>query len=249
VYANILQANVTAGNDTIICPYEIAQLWANGAQYYLWSPSNFIVNQAGNQVWVSPATSTNFRVVGIDSNGCLDTAYVEVVLHPLPSILINNNVQAFYGDQIALDAQGNSPGTYVWSPSEFLSCINCPNPIATPEQDYTYYVNFTDLNGCTADAQVNISYDPIIYVPNAFIPDGNGINDLFGVYGGNIKSMEMLIFNRWGELICTLGSMQEKWDGTYDGKACQDGTYTWKLKYTDKQQHKFALTGHVILLR
>ncbi|NBV67353.1 MAG: PKD domain-containing protein [Flavobacteriia bacterium] len=249
VYANILQANVTAGNDTIICPNEIAQLWANGAQHYLWSPSNFIVNQAGNQVWVSPATSTNFQVVGIDSNGCLDTAYVEVVLHPLPSILINNNVQAFYGDQIALDAQGNSPGTYVWSPGEFLSCINCPNPIATPEQDYTYYVNFTDLNGCTADAQVNISYDPIIYVPNAFIPDGNGINDLFGVYGGNIKSMEMLIFNRWGELICTLGSMQEKWDGTYDGKACQDGTYTWKLKYTDKQQHKFALTGHVILLR
>jgi gliding motility-associated-like protein len=249
VYANILQANITAGNDTIICPHEIAHLWANGGQNYIWSPSTFIVNQAGNQVWVKPATSTLFQVGGIDVNGCKDTAYVEVVLHPLPTILINNNVQAFYGDQIELNAQGNSPGTYVWSPSEFLSCINCPNPIATPEQDYTYFVSFTDLNGCSTDAQVNISYDPVIYVPNAFIPDGNGRNDLFGVYGGNIKSMEMLIFNRWGELICTLNSMQEKWDGTYDGNPCPDGTYTWKLKYTDKQERKYALTGHVILLR
>lgn len=196
-----------------------------------------------------PNTSTNFQVVGTDINGCKDTAYVEVVLHPLPTITISPSIQAFYGDLVELNAIGNSPGTYVWSPPEFLSCVNCPNPIANPDFDYTYTVTFTDLNGCVADAMVSISYDAVIYVPNSFIPDGNGRNDLFGVYGGNIKSMEMLIFNRWGELIETLHSITERWDGTYENMPCQDGVYTWKLTYTDKQERKYALTGHVVLIR
>ena len=249
VYISILTAAITAGNDTIICPNETATLWANGGISYQWSPAYAIVNQGGNQVWVMPNTSTNFQVVGTDVNGCKDTAYVEVVLHPLPTITISPNIQAFYGDLVELNAVGNSPGTYVWSPPEFLSCVNCPNPIANPDLDYTYTVTFTDLNGCVADAMVSISYDAVIYVPNSFIPDGNGRNDLFGVYGGNIKSMEMLIFNRWGELIETLHSITDRWDGTYENLPCQDGVYTWKLTYTDKQERKYGLTGHVVLIR
>lgn len=208
-----------------------------------------IINQTGNQVWVSPNTSTNFQVIGTDINGCKDTAYVEVVLHPLPTIALSPNIQAFYGDQIPLNAIGNSSGVYTWTPPEFLSCINCPNPIANPDNDYAYTVTFVDLNGCVASATVNLSYEAVIYVPNTFIPDGNGTNDLFGAYGGNIKKMELMIFNRWGELIRTLTSLQDFWDGTYEGMPCPDGAYTWKLNYSDKQERKYSLTGHVILIR
>jgi gliding motility-associated-like protein len=249
VYIDILTASITAGNDTIICPNQTALLWASGGQYYQWTPASAIVNQGGNQVWVSPNVSTNFQVIGTDINGCKDTAYVEVVLHPLPTITISPNIQAFYGDQIELNAVGNSPGSYIWSPPEFLSCINCPNPIANPDEDYTYMVFFTDLNGCIASAQVSISYEAVIYVPNTFIPDGNGRNDLFGVSGGNIKTMELLIFNRWGELIKTIRSLDDGWDGTYEGMLCPDGVYTWKLNYTDNQERKYQLTGHVTLIR
>ena len=249
VYIDILTASIFAGNDTIICPRETANLWASGGLYYQWSPAYAIIEQTGNQVWVSPNTSTNFQVVGTDINGCKDTAYVEVVLHPLPTITISPDIQAFYGDLVELNAVGNSPGAYVWSPPEFLSCINCPDPIANPDMDYTYVVTFTDLNGCIADAMVSISYEAVIYVPNTFIPDGNGRNDFFGVYGGNIKTMEMLIFNRWGELIKTLNSLSDQWDGTYDGQRCPDGVYTWKLTYTDKQERKYGLEGHVVLIR
>ena len=68
------------------------------------------------------------------------------------------------------------------------------------------------------------------------LPDNSGPNQLFGVYGGNIESMQMLIFNRWGEMVCTLNSINEFWDGTYKGKKCQDGTYVWKLIYQDFTQ-------------
>lgn len=249
VYATVLLASITAGNDTIICPNQVANLWAEGGIFYQWSPSQFIVNQTGNQVWVQPTSSTLFQVIGIDNNGCVDSAYAEVVLHPMPSISISPNVQAFYGETIQLNAEGNGTGSYVWSPPEYLSCINCPNPIAQPDQDYTYQVTFTDLNGCVAAQTINISYNPVIYVPNCFIPDDNGRNDGFGVSGGNIASMELFIFNRWGELICTLHSMEETWNGSFDGKPCPDGAYTWKLNYTDSQENKFLLTGHVILIR
>ena len=198
-FVTLLTANITAGNDTIICPGEIANLWASGALYYQWSPTATIVNQTGNQIWVNPSNSINFQVIGTDMYGCRDTAYVEVVVHPLPTIAISPNIQAFYGDQIQLEAIGNSPGTYTWSPPEFLSCVNCPNPIANPDNDYSYLVTFVDLNGCVATASVAISYESIIYVPNTFIPDGNETNDFFRAYGGNIKTMELMIFNRWGD--------------------------------------------------
>lgn len=249
VYIDILTASITAGNDTIICPNNTATLWASGGLYYQWSPADPIIENVGNQVWVVPNASTIFQVVGSDVNGCKDTAFVEVVLHPLPTIIISPQIQAFYGDQVELNAIGNSQGIYTWNPPEFLSCINCPNPIANPNMDYTYMVSFTDLNGCIADAMVSISYEAVIYVPNTFIPDGNGRNDFFSVYGGNIKSMEMLIFNRWGELIKTLNSLSDKWDGTYDGQQCPDGVYTWKLTYTDNQERKYGIEGHVVLIR
>jgi gliding motility-associated-like protein len=106
-----------------------------------------------------------------------------------------------------------------------------------------------DPNGCIAKDYVNISYRPAIYVPNTFIPDGNNLNEVFKIYGGNIKEMECFIFNRWGELIHTLNSINDFWDGTYKGEICQDGTYTWKLNYKDFQFRKYELTGHVNLLR
>ena len=106
-----------------------------------------------------------------------------------------------------------------------------------------------DINGCKASSYVSIKYDVVVYVPNTFIPNGDDVNDVFKVYGGNIKEMECLIFNRWGELICTLDSIDDAWDGTYKGKKCQDGTYTWKLTYKDTLNHKHLLTGHVNLLR
>jgi gliding motility-associated-like protein len=249
IYVNLVSASIIAGNDTIVCPGEEAYLWASGAVSYQWLPSGFVVAANGGNAIVIPTQSTQFLVIGTDQNGCKDSAYVEIVLYPQPYVQVNASVLAFYGDLIQLNAVANQQGVYTWSPPEFLSCINCPNPIANPDMDMTYYVSFVDENGCETDNLVMISYEAVIYVPNTFIPDGNDLNDLFGVYGGNISAMKMVIFDRWGELICTLNSTAEFWDGTYKGKLCQDGTYTWRLIYSDKQDKKYELLGHVNLLR
>ena len=251
ILIQVVEPQIYAGNDTIICPRETAYLWASGADYYQWFPSNTIENSlnSGSNVSVKPLQTTNYMVIGSDLNGCVDTAYVMVTLFPYPSLFVTNDVYAFYGDDIQLEAYSHFPGTYSWSPSEYLSCVNCTNPIANPNQNITYYVAFEDINGCKSNSYVNIHYDALVYVPNTFIPDGNGINDVFKVYGGNIMEMECMIFNRWGQLIHTITDPDGSWDGTYNGRACQDGTYTWKLIYKDFLGNKEILTGHVNLLR
>jgi len=249
VYINLVEANIQAGNDTIICPGESATIWVSGGEYYQWYPSNSVISAFGNSAQVKPDQSTNYMIIGTDIDGCKDTAFVEIALYPNPTLQVTPSINAFYGDEVQLEALAHTPGNYIWSPPEYLSCINCSNPIATPNQNITYFVSFTDVNGCSSSSYVNITYDAIVYVPNTFIPDDDEVNDLFKVYGGNIKEMQCLIFNRWGERIATLNSTDEYWDGTYKGIKCQDGTYTWKLTYTDFLYHTYQLTGHVNLLR
>lgn len=250
VYVNVTIANIVAGNDTTICPGQTATLWAEGGVNYAWSPANTLNNANLSTVLATPTVPTMYVVGGTDLNGCTDFDSVFVDLFPAPFIQANPDVHAFLGDQVQLSATTTTTGPFTWYPTEYLSCVNCPNPIANPDQNFTYTVQYTDQNGCTAADTVNIFYDPIVYIPNTFTPGGkDNVNPLFQAYGGNVKTFEMLIFNRWGEVIYTIEDFNDGWDGTYNGIDCQDGTYVWKATFTDFQDEKYTLEGHVNLLR
>ncbi len=250
VYVDIVAPNITAGFDTIICPGKSATLFAFGGNSYVWTPANTLSDNTGDQVFATPMQNTTYIVTGTDINGCSDTASVQVNLFPQAFIQTSPDVYAFFGDVIQLSASSTTTGTMVWSPSEYLSCAVCNSPVANPDKNFQYVVTYTDQNGCRASDSLKIFYDAIIYVPNTFTPQGNNFNEVFKAVGGNVKSFEMSIYNRWGELIFTMNSMDESWDGSFKGFPCQDGTYVWKIVYTDftsKKQKKMA--GHINLLR
>lgn len=250
VYINVTTADINVFNDTIICPGQTATLLAEGGISYGWTPANSLNNANTSTVQATPTVPTMYVVAGMDVNGCVAYDSVFVDLFPAPFIQTNPNVYAFLGDQVQLSATSATPGPYTWYPTEFLSCVNCPNPIANPDQNFTYTVQYTDENGCTAADTVAIYYDPIVYIPNTFTPGGNDdVNPVFQAYGGNVNTFEMLIFNRWGEVIYTIEDFNDSWDGTYNGVDCQDGTYVWKATFTDFQDEEYTLEGHVNLLR
>lgn len=249
VWIDVITAVIHAGNDTIICPGETATLWAQGGVSYYWYPSGTLSSWQTSLVLATPIEATMYYVTGTDIYGCSATDSVFVDLYPQAFIQTNPDVYAFYGDEVPLSATSSTVGSYVWSPVEYLSCVVCPSPVAIPNMNYTYFVSYTDANGCSASDSVNIIYDPIIYVPNTFTPNDDETNQVFRAFGGNILSFEMLIFNRWGELICTLTELEEFWDGTYEGLLCQDGTYTWKIRITDLEGFEHAYVGHVNLVR
>jgi gliding motility-associated-like protein len=250
-WIDLIIAQVDGFGDTTVCPGEMVLLSASGAQFYVWTPSNVTpITTNFSEVSSTVAITTNFIVTGTDAFGCVDTATVLVETYPSPFVQTNPDIFAILGEVVQLDAVASGPGTFVWSPAEYLSCVVCQDPLAQPDQNFSYTVTFTDTNGCTASDVVRVKYDPLIYVPNAFTPDGNSINSEFFALGVNIDEFKMEVFNRWGELIYTGDAQSKSWDGTYKNLPCPDGVYVWKIYYSDLfTDDTFTIVGHVSLLR
>lgn len=93
----------------------------------------------------------------------------------------------------------------MWSPALDLSYANCPLPVANIKKDISYIVKVTTGYGCSATDTISIKVfceDSQVFIPNAFTPDGDGINDVLMVRGKGIVSVKFFrVFNRWGELV------------------------------------------------
>ncbi|MCX8080860.1 MAG: gliding motility-associated C-terminal domain-containing protein, partial [Bacteroidia bacterium] len=96
---------------------------------------------------------------------------------------------------------------------------------------------------------IRIDEDVVYYVPDAFSPNGDGINDTFGPKGYGPFTFELTIHDRWGEKIFTSRKLNEPWDGTFRGEECKPDIYVWKLTVTLPGGKKEIKTGHVTLLK
>jgi gliding motility-associated-like protein len=124
-------------------------------------------------------------------------------------------------------------GEIVWTPPYYISCTTCATTTVYPQEETFYTATVTDANGCTNFAVVPIYFEPLIYVPNAFTPDGDGFNNVFQAIAHNIDEFEMLIFDRWGEVIYVMNNLEDYWDGSYKGSLALDEVYVWQIVYTD----------------
>jgi len=120
--------------------------------------------------------------------------------------------------------------------------------------NYTVCLSVATVNGCvdTVCQTIIINDIFILYVPNAFTPDGDGINDFFFpvVSGIDPLTYEFMIFNRWGELIFESQNQAVTWDGTHKGLMSQEDVYVWKIKVKDAiRGEKHEYIGHVTLLK
>ena len=249
VFVDVIVVNAVAGNDTTICPGDTANIWASGGVSYHWFPGGDILDNLSPSTLIFPENPGYFFVEVTDQNGCTDIDSVLIAHHPQPSVSTNEDQYGFFGDEFDLIANGSGVGSYSWTPIETVDCPSCASTIATPDNSTSYVVLFTDLNGCKAQAAVNIYFDPIVYIPNTFTPDDDAHNNYFEVIASNITDFELLIFDRWGELIYTMTDLNDQWDGTYKGRLCKDGTYVWKMTYKSLRGEKFVETGHINILK
>ena len=247
VRVNVIELEGLINPDTTICPEGVATLWASGGVSYKWSPSVHLTSSTDSITYARPPGYTNYRVIITDEFGCKDTQYTNVFLYPTPQITVSPPVYAVVQDTIQVWAQGN--GVIVWSPNYNMSCAHCTDPYVWPETEFVYTATITDQNGCKNFDEVPIYFDPLIFVPNAFTPNGDSYNNGFKAEALNIIEFEMNIFNRWGELIATLNSPDESWDGTYNGVLVKDDVYVWQIHYVDINNDPHVLRGHVTVLK
>lgn len=120
-----------------------------------------------------------------------------------------------------------------------------------------YYVATTLNGGCIVNSPVYNKIDTTaisdnecdLFVPTAFSPDGNGINDKFCAYGKCFKNIEFRVFDRWGEQMFESTSRYSCWDGTYKGEKMGSGEYVWSFKATRPSGTTVNRKGVTTLIR
>lgn len=114
---------------------------------------------------------------------------------------------------------------------------------------YAYNGNCVD----TATHTVFVNSEAIFYVPNTFTPDNDKFNQTFQpvfTSGFDVFNFNLLIFNRWGEVLFESNNAEIGWDGTYGGKLCKDGTYIWQITFKESGKEKRnVIRGHLNLLK
>ncbi|MBM3430144.1 MAG: T9SS type B sorting domain-containing protein, partial [Bacteroidetes bacterium] len=221
--------------------------------------------QATSVVWDfgNGATSSQMgSVVNIyDNYGCYDISLTVTTLEGCTATLtqqdyvcVNEIIASFQPDTyeqpitnpvFEFTNTSMNATSYEWSfgdntSSDFINTSHTYGDIGV----YTVMLVASAQDGCsdTAYHVIKVSDVVIIYVPNSFTPDGDGLNDIFipqltAGYDRD-KVYEFLIYNRWGEVIFKSTQVLEGWDGTYKGVPVQIGTYTWTIRFKDSMSNK-----------
>ncbi|MEO6539912.1 MAG: T9SS type B sorting domain-containing protein, partial [Ferruginibacter sp.] len=258
VTINVLHKPIPyAGRDTTICYKTNAFLNGtasnlSGTVNYAWTPPDSLNTPNAASTIARIDTTRQFTLTVTDNYGCnfSVTDSMMVFMQPPLVVFAGNDTNAILGRPHQLQASGGTG--YVWSPVGPLNNPFISNPVATLYNDTYFHVQVTDAIGCTDDDDVFVKvYEgPMYYLPNAFTPNGDGLNDVFTPIPVGIRSTEYFrVFNRYGQLMFETREWMKGWDGTLKGKPAALGTYVWAIKGFDKTGTVMEMKGTVILIR
>jgi len=152
---------ITISNNTFICIGDCFQLNATGGTSYSWSPTTGLSNATIANPIACPIITTTYIVTVTNTNNCVDTASVTIIVNPLPTISAGPDLWLCTGDSIQLNATGGT--SYLWTPSQGLNDTTISNPVANPLTNTNYIVTGFDGNGCS-------SSDTILVTVNDEVP-------------------------------------------------------------------------------
>ena len=231
---------VNLGPDISLCNGQDTSLNAGNPGYaYQWS--------TGETTQKISITSSGNYWVQVDNNGCLGSDTIAVAIGNSIAVNLGPDTSICPGQSLLIDA-GKNYASYQWIPggqsSHFI--------IVT--QPGTYSINVIDTNGCKASTSIWVSdFCPSdMYIPNAFTPDGNNMNNRFLAYCENVQYFRLSIYNRWGQLIFESEDISQGWDGTYNGNPAPQGIYIYRVDYNlydYSELQKHTKTGSVTLIR
>jgi gliding motility-associated-like protein len=208
----------------------------NGYQVsYLWSPSTHLSSATIINPVANPPQTTLYTLLVTDNRCGFDSTFT-TLLTVVPAPVINarksNDIDCALRSATLFASGGNQ---YLWSPATGLNNATIANPVAIPANTQTYTVLVTNATGCTNTDSVTVFIKNAAslarYMPNAFTPDGNGINDCYGLKNWMyIQKLQFYIFNRFGEQVFATANPNTCWDGTYKGKPALAGAYVYVIK-------------------
>ena len=203
-------------------------------------------------------------VIVLDDNGCTDSLTVDsaVLVHDLPNpfFVTQPNPAGTTTPDVDFTTQVTDYPLYVWTAGGDSVGTGIPFGLHFPyfeARTTEVCLTVTDTNGCVNEhcEDVVIEQDLAVYVPNAFSPNGNGINEVFYpvILGAETtKDFEFSIFDRWGELVYLTTDMTEPWNGGMNNAATplEPGVFTWRVRLRESAKaEREDIYGHVTLLK
>lgn len=213
------------------------------------------IDPLSGSIYLSASSPGTYLVsYSVPAVGCKNPGNnTTIVVIETPQVLsLPSQIRLSPGTSTVLTVSGGN--SYTWSPAEWLSCINCPDPAVTAPQDMVYCVSSAS-NNCLSKAciQVNVNCENghDFSVPNSFTPNGDHINDAFCLQGWNecLKQFSVLIFNRWGERVYESNDPGFCWDGVYKDQVLTPDVYVFVIQAEYTDHRKINKRGNISLIR
>ncbi len=243
---------VSAATEYAVCSGSVVQLSASGDGSYVWTPELYLSDPHSAQPVASPPENTQYKVTLTNSYGCKDSAFVNVQVNQRLAVTTGRDKQILLGDSIQLDATVSGTAVeYYWTPPAFINDTHIPSPLVFPPASTDYTLHAGSTVGCGNETRtVKVSVINGFNIPNAFTPNGDGLNDVFRITPlDNYIVDRFSIYNRWGAVIFNATDPYKGWDGTINHQPQSIGAYIYYVQMHSAAGKTITRKGTFMLLR
>jgi gliding motility-associated-like protein len=215
------------------------------------SGDNFVV---GNETFTETG---EYTIVLQSALGCDSTVLLNLLVNNLPNIdAVADQPTVNIGEQVQLNVTTSETLSYNWTPADLVSNSEIQNPTAVLNESTWFYVTATNgQTQCRFTDSVFVELNELscskenVFIPNAFTPNGDEVNDIFIPRSVILKSMKLLVVDRWGHEVFESNDINVGWDGNYKGQPAQVDSYGYYFIGECSQGEKITIKGNVSLLR
>ena len=201
---------------------------------------------------ITTSTSGTYQILNVlDYNDCMSnySGQAIVQVNQMPEAVLSPDSYILYIGDTLLIQLPEDYSYYQWFDQNNDSISN--SSVLSIYQAGDYYVYVEDQNGCF-DYSNSVTVDEVprteLYVPNTFTPNADWHNEVFTVYGKNIKEYSLKIFNRWGDLLFESNDIQKHWDGYFKGRKVDENKYLYYIEIIGEDDVLFTKSGIINLI-
>jgi gliding motility-associated-like protein len=248
---------LNAGQDIAICFAQSVNLLAvtNGNRVQ-WTPADLLSNAFVENPVATPAQTTSFIVAAYGNEGCPKPSFDTIVVNVEPPISMQGvkDTTIVIGQPLVMNVTG-AP-TFSWTPIDNISNASIGNPVILFNQateGVRYKVIGSNPAGCSDSLEFIIkvfSTVPSVFVPTAFTPNGDGLNETLKPTLAGMQQMNYFrVFNRYGQIVFQSSSLYDAWDGWFKGQKQPSGSYMWMVQAVDFEGKAVQQKGSTMLIR
>ena len=253
-------ASISPKDSVVICEDKFVTLIAVSDQpvSVTWVYNGSPLSQVGSTI--STNISGVYSIIVENQFGCKTTSSktTKVISVKKPIVLLTHDTTVFAGDAFQINVNGDVASKYEWTPIDYLSCINCRQPICTPERTITYKLEASNIDNCIGSDTMRVHVvcnDKQFFIPNMISPNGDGNNDLFYIRGKGVRRIkELKIFDRFGKSVFQRENFEANntfyaWDGSINGTLLDAGVFFYYVEIECILGDTFIYKGDITILK